>query len=361
MQKDTISRRQLMATAFAGVFSPATRLLPGVPARIAGRAAWLSPVAALPVMIAYVCFLRAVTVPAQSRGGLCAVVERSLGRIPGRAVLAVFGVWIVFYQAFILRMAAERLAAVVYEDSGVGIFMTVTAAAVSAAACGRLRSLSRTAEVLTPLLLAGVLITLVFSAGGIKAENLLPVTAADAPGILYGAVPVIDVMALLAYFEFLTDGVRPGGDDKREFIRWTSLGAAAVFLAGVCVIGALSAPLAGKLENAYFVMVRNIKILNAVERIEVVTVGMWTAADLIFLAALAQISGEFFRAAAGASGRRTFSALSCAAALGGAFLIAGDSFALRRLGERFVPACNLILVFAALPAIFAIGRLRRKI
>ena len=51
MEQDRISTRQLGALLWAGLMAPAAELLPAVTLPLAGRAAWLSALAALPVVL----------------------------------------------------------------------------------------------------------------------------------------------------------------------------------------------------------------------------------------------------------------------------------------------------------------------
>ena len=51
MKQDRISTRQLGALLWAGLMAPAAELLPAVTLPLAGRAAWLSALAALPVVL----------------------------------------------------------------------------------------------------------------------------------------------------------------------------------------------------------------------------------------------------------------------------------------------------------------------
>ena len=50
LKQDRISTRQLGALLWAGLMAPAAELLPAVTLPLAGRAAWLSALAALPVV-----------------------------------------------------------------------------------------------------------------------------------------------------------------------------------------------------------------------------------------------------------------------------------------------------------------------
>ena len=53
-------QNQRLALCTAALLTPALRLHPAIPAQLAGRAAWLSPLAALPVLLLYGRFLRAL-------------------------------------------------------------------------------------------------------------------------------------------------------------------------------------------------------------------------------------------------------------------------------------------------------------
>ena len=90
MEQDRISTRQLGALLWAGLMAPAAELLPAVTLPLAGRAAWLSALAALPVVLLIGWGLARLDL---HRGGLAGAVCREMGPWAGKGVLLFYIVW----------------------------------------------------------------------------------------------------------------------------------------------------------------------------------------------------------------------------------------------------------------------------
>ena len=90
MEQDRISTRQLGALLWAGLMAPAAELLPAVTLPLAGRAAWLSALAALPVVLLIGWGLARLDL---RRGGLAGAVCREMGPWAGKGALLFYIVW----------------------------------------------------------------------------------------------------------------------------------------------------------------------------------------------------------------------------------------------------------------------------
>ena len=73
-----LTARQAGAVCFVGLLPPATRLLPGLCARLAGRAAWLCPIAALPVLLIVAWLMKKLTANAAEGENLAGLIRRGL-------------------------------------------------------------------------------------------------------------------------------------------------------------------------------------------------------------------------------------------------------------------------------------------
>ena len=114
------------------------------------------------------------------------------------------------------------------------------------------------------------------------------------------------------------------------------------------------------MENAFFMVIRNIRVFGVIERAEAVVVAVWIVTDFIFLSSVLMIAAEIWKTVAGVK-RRTFFVLPCAALSGAAaFLVAGNAFAFQRWSDFIVPAVNLLLAAVLIPAVMAVGKLRRR-
>ena len=103
-----LTARQTGAVCFVALLPPATRLLPGLCAQVAGRAAWLCPLAALPFLLLTALLIRKLSANAAPDENLGSLIMRGLGRRAGAVVLVLYALWLVFYAGFSLRSSASR-------------------------------------------------------------------------------------------------------------------------------------------------------------------------------------------------------------------------------------------------------------
>ena len=88
--------------------APAAELLPAVTLPIAGRGAWLSALAALPVLLLLGWGLGRLGL---RHGGLAGAIRWGLGPVVGRLALLLYFIWGELLLALRLRLCAQRLIA----------------------------------------------------------------------------------------------------------------------------------------------------------------------------------------------------------------------------------------------------------
>ena len=130
------------------LLGPALRLLPRLAAEQAGRAAWLSVLPALPLLLFYVRFLSRFWEARPAGTGLGEAALELLGPRWGRGALFFFTAWLLFYAGFVLRSGADRLVLTVYPQSAPAVFTLSMGFCCLAAALGSARSLARTGALL---------------------------------------------------------------------------------------------------------------------------------------------------------------------------------------------------------------------
>ena len=357
---DGITERQLTVLIFVSLLSPMIRVLPTAAVMLGGRASWLSPLPALAAGAALTGLYTLLLKNAPAGMGLQEAAEQGLGPVGGRVFGVVTALWLGLYGGFLARSAAERLLSTVYPNGNPPIFVIVLLAAAALTAAGLTKSLARTAEVLMPLLLAIVAVVLLSAAPEVSPANLLPVTYRDWRDILYGAVPIFNVAAAFGYFLFLRGRVVRDGEQRPNRFPWLILLLAVAFGVTFFTLGTLGTNLSITMENAFFMVIRNIRVFGVIERAEAVVVAVWIVTDFIFLSSVLMIAAEIWKTVAGVK-RRTFFVLPCAALSGAAaFLIAPDAFALLKWSEFLIPAINLAFTVILIPLALAVGKIRKK-
>ncbi len=355
-----LTERQLTVIIFLSLLSPMIRILPTAAVMLGGRASWLSALAAFPAGALLLALVRALTKNAPEGLGLTDMAMLGLGPVAGRIFGALCALWLTFYGGFLARSAAERLLATVYPNGTTPVFVVTLLAVSILAAVGLTKTLSRTAEVLMPILLAVIAVVLLSASPDVSAENLLPVTYRDFKDILYGAVPIFNVTAAFVYFLFLRGHVTKKTSMKRNVFPWLGILCLVAFAVTFFTLGTLGENLSITMENAFFMVIRNIKVFSVVERVESVVVAIWIVTDFVFLSAILMIVAEIWKTVTGVRRRAVFVWPSAILAGAAAFLIARDAFDFLKWSDFLVPAVNLVFTVALIPLTLAVGKLRKK-
>ena len=355
MNNNKITHKQLMAIAFISLLSPIIRIVP------VGYASWLSPVIAIVPIALHMIMMSSFLKNRKENEGLAHMFMRSVGKTGGKAVALLFALWGMVYAGFVLRMGSERLLSSVYANGSVSFFVVVTLLVSLIGAFGNIKNLARSAQILVLMISSTLVIIFVFALTSVKTENLLPVSYLNSGDILYGAVPVANVICVFSYFTFLSAYVKRGEDERRITLKWGAGMLVLLFGVLITTIGALSINLAKNVQNPFFVVIRDITIFNTVERIESIVIAMWAMSDFVYLSSIITIVSEMWCVVTNTAQKKWFVVPIAAVALVSAFAIAPNAFALKRFADIAVPGIHFILTFFVLPAVFIIGKIRKKI
>ena len=348
---------QLLALCSVMALTPALRLLPGASAALAGRGGWLSILLALPVAIAYGAFLWRFGQKRREGESLPALWQRAAGEKFGAVLLALCGLWLLFYAAFTLRDSARRLIETVYPQADRRLFILPLGLLCAVAGAGEARQLARTAKLMLPLLLAAVALTLLFALPEAKLDNLRPLRLDLS--LLRGTLPTLDVAALiLTLLFFLSDGLTGAGGGADITRRVVLLGALMAALVAA-VTGAFGHELAAALSQPYFSLVRNLVFFRSLERVEALPAALWIFSDFLLVSALLLCARKALSPLCGAY--RGLPAVLGALTLLVACLLAPDAASYRLLSLRVVSLANACVCALLIPGVYVAGRMRRNI
>ena len=358
LTEDRISMRQLLVLLFVGLLSPAIRVLPGLTARAAGEAAWLSGLAALPVGLLLCWGLFRVLRALPEGEGLAAGLERLLGRLPGKALTAVYLLWGLLLLSANARLCAQRFLATGYRNTELPLFVLVLLAAVLWMARGRFSAFARAGEVFYLILSITLAAVLLFALFNVEPENVLPVWVEDAPGVAAATLPVLSIRGYAVYGAFLAGAVRRREGDRPRAMRWTAAFCLVLTALQFINLGNFGPVLVARMEFPFFMMVKGIGVQGAFQRVESVVVALWVLSDLVFLGVLAFACCAMAKSLFGLKREGRAAAPVVLAGIAGALFLFPDAFTLRWFSERALAAGNLALGFAV-PAVLVLVTLIR--
>ena len=368
---DTISQRQFIALCFVALLSSIIHRLPQVLAQTAGYSAYLAPLAgALPVYALLAFLLFAVR---KSPGkGLCELIIASLGKYVGRAVIAVYSLWLIAYSGFLLRSGAERFIITIYPNSGHILFILGMGGLSLIGALGQFKSLARSAMLFRPLLLGVFIVVLALAVKSVDLKGDLAITAAQLPASLLAGVVAANCFSTAVFLAFAFDRTR-GEAKAAPYCIWILVALLVIEVLCVTTIGTFGAEMSAKLNHPFFLLVRNTTLFGALDRIEALIIALWVFADFVLISSLIHIAASNLRKVFGCREDtqkprlfdmrrgRFITVLCAAAACGVGIAIAPTAFSLELISAKIVPGINLLLAFVILPPILLVGKLRRKI
>lgn len=295
MNDRTVTRAQFAAAIFTGLLSPLLRVLPRAGVLLAGKAAWLSVVPAAALLLALAALMGDLMRRMRPGEGMGGLILRAAGPGIGRFLLILYAAWFLFYAGFILRSGAERLTATVYQQSRTDPFILVMLALCLVASLGTLRAAARTAVILRAVLLIALGTAAVFALSNVSMGNLFPISWGDAPDIAMGALPVVTVGGVAAFFAFLDGYAAPAEEPFQWMLAPLALFSAAAAALCFSTVGVFGPKLTARLSHPFFTMTRDVSLFDLNQRIEAVVIALWIFADFILCTLLMRCAFEALR------------------------------------------------------------------
>ncbi len=325
-----LTEKQLWTIGSLAVLSPLLRVVPEENLRAAGDAGWLSGLAALPMLALYGLFLRAA---------LRALPDgKTVGESLSLPLRRLLGLWALFYAAFCLRMSAERFFTALGVFSAWQPFAITLAALAAVAAAWGAKPLGRAAQIFLAAVTAALLLALGCALPQMDWGRLGGVSQYDMMPILRGALPTVSV-GMTALFFLALLAPPGGGTDLRRggwFLLRLSLTATALSAAAVGVLGAA---LSSRLSHPFFILLRNLSLTRAIERMEALIAAIWVLPDLALMAALLILARRLLPV----RGRPLPAWVLAAAAFGIASILSPTAFGLAVWSETLVPITGAVI------------------
>ncbi|MBR5261073.1 MAG: GerAB/ArcD/ProY family transporter [Oscillospiraceae bacterium] len=368
---DKITQRQFIGLCFVALLSTIIHRLPQVLAQTAGYTAYLAPLIAIVPVFALLGFFLFAYKKADGRS-LHELVLASIGKYPGKVLVAIYCIWLVAYAGFLLRSGAERFIVTIYPNSSHILFIIGMGVLCLFGALGQFKSLARSAMLFRPLLLGVFIIVLALAVKSVDLKGDLAVTAQQLPSSLLASVVVANCFSTAVFlaFGFENAAARP---KAAPFCAWSIVTLLIIEVLCITTIGTFGAEMSAKLNHPFFLLVRNTTLFGAIDRIEALIIALWVFADFVLISSLLHIASHNLRKCFGCSEDtekprlfdmrrgRFITVLCCAAACAVGIAIAPTAFSLEVLTAKIVPGVNLVLAFIVLPPILLIGKLRKKI
>lgn len=353
-----LSPRQFVASGFVSALSLQIRRFPHSLCAQAGRGALLAvPLSVLPLAVG---LLAAGALFRARRGGVPGLLTDLLGAAAARILTGLYGLWFVAYAGFLLRIGAERILTTVYTGAEPWVFVCIMALICALAAAGRLLPIARSAMIFRPLMLITIALIAALTAKDLDLTLLRPLRGTDAAGLWLSALEVASLLSIGFFLGFAGNTLsRPLR--VRDYAPWLGVLLGVIALMTLSCIGMFGPELTAGMRYPYFMLVRDLTVLGALERAEPVVIALWFFSDFILISLLLHLAAGNLCFALRLRARRVLAPLCALAAAAAALALPGGLDAQRALSEQIVPLLSAAFAFAPLPLLLVVGKLRGKL
>ena len=357
--RDRISMRQATIFFIMALGAPSLRIIPNYVARDAERAGWLSAIIELVPALLLVWIL--ATLFKRDEGSLYDIYEKVFGKVINKCLTVVYIVWSLCLTGLYLRMFGERFLETILFESNLFAIMAFMAVFIYFLVNQKIDVIGRICEILIYFLMGIVLVVFFTILSQIDLKNIWPVTHYDILPALKGVIPLMTLSSYITAVMFLGDKISDVRNIKKTgtavMIGWSIF---AIILI-LSTIGVFGHRLNEQLLFPYFATLKNIRILDAVERVESLFISVWVGADVVIITLFSLITLNLIRRLFNKQSHKKFSLWVIAAAFIIAIIFAPNAYEAETVARIYAAPINLIL-FTLVPFLAVIvGKIRKVI
>lgn len=280
MDKKRITGKQLLAVLFAGLLSPMLRVIPEQTGRLAGAGGWVAPLLAVPVFLLAVVVLGKSLRRLPEGSGLPDLYRFSFGRVLGRLISIITGLWLLVTAVSALRYYGESFLSSIYPDTDIWIFL-VGLMAVAWWACSQgLGTVCRMGHLFFYALLAMAGVVVILGMREVHLYHIWPIWMEGWDKVGQSGLTILSLLGNSLVILFCRgEIVREKGGLKQTAV-WFGALAGVLAVLGLVVIGMFGWQTAVRLQMPFFSAAKEVTVLGVFERVEAVIAATWVFSDL---------------------------------------------------------------------------------
>jgi hypothetical protein len=289
-----VSFRNLLCLAFIVSLPTLILLAPSRMVSVAGSAAWVSGCLSFIPLFLYFSFLCFFLKNRREGEGLGEVILRATGPVAGRAALILILLLQIFYAAAVACKSAINCSAAIYPLSDPLFFICALMLVCFLAAMGKARTLIRTACRAVYLMVFVTAVVVILAVFAIDRRDLLPVSYLDTVPVLEASTWGIRIMGVYGAIFFFLGEVPTGNEAKnrKSAIFLCVCAALTLTLICACIQGFFGKELSGKLTMPFLSLVRNLRLFSSLGRFEALVVSIWAFGDFFLIATMVMIAAK---------------------------------------------------------------------
>lgn len=356
---DKISIRQAIILLLLALGAPSLRVIPNYAAREAGKAGWVAALVSLIPALILIWIL--ILLFKKNDGSLYDIYEKVFGKFLNKIVTTVYIIWSVYLIGVYLRMFGERFLNTILFEANVFVLMIFMLIFIYFIVNQKIDVIGRMSEILIYFFVAIVGFVFITTLSQIEIKNIWPVTYYDVIPIIKGAEPIFSLSCYITAIMFLGDKISNKEKLKKNgilaMIGWTAFSIILI----LSTTGLFGHRLNSQLLFPYFATLKNIRILDAIERVESLFISIWVASDAVIIALFSLISLHLLKRIFNQPSHKKFSLWILVIAFIIAVKFAPNVYAAEEIAKTYVGPINIIL-FAVVPFIaLIVGKIRKVV
>lgn len=356
--RDKISAYQLMLLFIMCTFSPAIRLFPSVAARTAKQAAWLSPIVSA-VALLVVVFIVQSFFKKNNNLNLTDVYLKTLGKLPGYLVIVLYLFSILILLAMYTRYYAERIVSSIMPSTSIRFFIIVMLVFVFYIVRGGLVALARFNEMVSIVFIALLGLSIFMALFNVQITNLLPISTLDIMPVFRTTPTILAIWCYFLFMFFFADRVNDKEHIKRLGIKTTVFVTISSVMIIIITVGTLGSSLAERVMLPYFLSIKEISILNTLERLESITLSLWVAADCIIISVFTYVVLSILKTLFRLTATKELTGPVILITYVLSLALARNRFELENFSEKVMVFINVVLGFVIPVIVFVAGKIRK--
>ncbi|MDF2558497.1 MAG: gerKB4 [Bacillales bacterium] len=289
MSKGKISLRQTFLIFIVLACSPIIRYTTGYSAAKARQAAWLAPLPAVITLFIMLFILHSIFKKHTDKS-MMEVIYEIFGVWVGKIIVFFYFLWSLLLITIYLRYDVERLIGSAYPGIPMYFILLITLLVIAYILPKGITNIGRMSEILFLVIMFAFVILCLCMIQNIRMDSVLPVSTKEVLPILQGSMvtTAIGSYFFLMFFigEFINDKAKLLKSGISTIVFFILFSAVIVFE----VVGTLTSSVTQRIPFAYLVAVKQISILDTIEKIESIVVGVFIFSDFILLTVLIFIS-----------------------------------------------------------------------
>jgi spore germination protein (amino acid permease) len=360
MSKGKISIRQTFLLFLVLASSPIIRYATGYSSLKAGQAAWLAPLPAVITLFIMLYILNSLFIK-HSEKSIMEVIYAVFGVWVGKIIVFLYFLWSLLLIALYLRYDVERLVGSTYPSIPIEFFIITTLLVIAYVLPKGINILGRMSEILFLVIMFAFFILLICMIPNIRMDSVFPVSTKEVLPILHGSMvtTAIGTYIFLMFFmgEFINDKAKILKTGISTVVFYILLSAIIIFE----VIGTLTSSVVQRIPFAFLVAVKQISILDTIEKIESIVVGVFIFSDFILLSVLIFVSLNIIKSLAKLNETKHLLNLFLVLVYFLSMGITINRFDLENFSVYFLIYINLTFGLIIPIILFIVGKIREKI